>query len=330
MIRKEMAMHDITSQIDGLEQAKRLRQERNAFGMSTIALSTVSFLLFVSMWLVALTPVSAAPVAPGKAGVAKTLIYTHTATATNSTGDWTNLDNVVTNGNPNAIVFATPNWNPTGAGGVYDNHAIGVWYTGSRWAIFNQDLTPIPSGASFNVYAFSSSKDPHIFVHKAATANSSGDWTALNNSLANNNPNAIVLATPNWNPGGTGGVYDNHAIGVWYTGSKWAVFNQDLTAIPNGASFNVLVFKDSSDWDFVHRATTANSTGDWTNIASGNADGNPDAIVFAISNWNPGGTGGVYNKHNIGVWYTGSKWAVFNQDVAAIPNGASFNIITFF
>ena len=82
------------------------------------------------------------------------------------------------------------------------------------------------------------------FVHKATAANIILNWTDINNPLTNNNPNAIVLVTPNWNPdGGSDGVYDNASIGVWYdySNNKWSVFNQDKSAMPVNASFNVLI-----------------------------------------------------------------------------------------
>jgi hypothetical protein len=46
----------------------------------------------------------------------------------------------------------------------------------------------------------------------------------------------------NFNPNGANsGTYNNHNIGVVYVDSAWAIYNQDGTAIPAGASFNVLV-----------------------------------------------------------------------------------------
>jgi hypothetical protein len=76
----------------------------------------------------------------------------HTATAGNSTFDWTTIDHPLMNGNTGALLFVTPNWNPPGGvGGTYNNHAIGVWYTGSNWAIFNEDGAGIPVNAAFNV-----------------------------------------------------------------------------------------------------------------------------------------------------------------------------------
>ena len=66
------------------------------------------------------------------------------------------------------------------------------------------------------------------------------------------------------NPGGVCGVYDNHPIGVWYYGGKWAIFNQDRVAMPVNAAFNVFVLTAGAGV-FVHTATVGNSAGDYTN-----------------------------------------------------------------
>jgi len=84
-----------------------------------------------------------------------------------------------------------------------------------------------------------------VFVHHAATGvNIAGHITYIDNPLTNNNPNAIIIVTPNYNPGGVGGTTDNHPIGVVYVGSpvfKWGIFNQDHLPMPDGAAFNVYV-----------------------------------------------------------------------------------------
>jgi len=81
------------------------------------------------------------------------------------------------------------------------------------------------------------------FVHTATATNTSGSSTYIDHPLTNENPNAIVLVTQNWNPGGISGVYNDHPIGVWYSNSakKWSIFNQDIAAMPDGADFNVMV-----------------------------------------------------------------------------------------
>jgi hypothetical protein len=79
------------------------------------------------------------------------------------------------------------------------------------------------------------------FIHRATVANSSGNSTAIDHPLCNDEPNAILIITPNWNPGGTGGTYNNHSTGVFYSGGRWRIFNQDLAVMPANAAFNVLV-----------------------------------------------------------------------------------------
>ena len=77
---------------------------------------------------------------------------------------------------------------------------------------------------------------------------------------------------------------------------------------------------------FTHRATDENSRGDYTYISDPSMNGNPDAIVLILRQSNVGSTS--YN-HNIGVWYEGGarKWAIFNQDRAAVPAGATFEVV---
>ncbi len=256
--------------------------------------------------------------------------FVHTATAANIVSNWTLIDHPLTNGNPNAIVMVTQNWNPGGTSGTYNDHAIGVWYDGSaqKWSVFNQDRVSMPTGASFNVVIPPSGAD--VFVHTATAANIVSNWTYIDHPLTNGNPNALVMVTQNWNPGGGGGTYNDHPIGVWYHGSaqKWAVFNQDLASMPDGAAFNVLI-RDTGRDTFVHKATAASIVSNWTYLDHPLTNDNPNAMVMVTQNWNPGGVGNTYNNHPIGVWYhsTAKKWAVFNQDRDSMPEGAAFNVV---
>ena len=258
--------------------------------------------------------------------------FVHVATAANSVLDYTTIDNPLTNGNPGAILIVTPNWNPGGVGGTYNNHPIGVYYFGGKWTIFNQDLAPIPVGAAFNVIIPTSGAG--VFVQTVTPANIGGEVTFIDNALINANPNAIMLVTPNYNPGGgCGCIYDNHPIGMYYStaaGNQWGIFNQDHVAMPLNASFNVFVLTAGADV-FVHTATAGNSAGDYTTIDNALTNGNPNAIVFVTPNLNPGGVFGVYENHNIGVYYNSAanRWRIFNQDIVAVPANTSFNVLVF-
>jgi hypothetical protein len=85
-----------------------------------------------------------------------------------------------------------------------------------------------------------------VFVHHAMPENTSANSTYLHGPPTDGNPNAVLVVTQNWNPGGSPGKYNNHPIGVWYdpNRSKWAIFNQDRAAMPVGADFNVAVLKE--------------------------------------------------------------------------------------
>ena len=82
---------------------------------------------------------------------------------------------------------------------------------------------------------------PTAFVHRATGVNVSGNSTYLEHPMLDRQPSAWLLATPVWNPGGAGGVYNNHAIGAWYDSGRerWAIFNQDGAAMTVGAAFNI-------------------------------------------------------------------------------------------
>lgn len=245
----------------------------------------------------------------------------HRATTSNIVSNWTTLDHVDANGRPSAVAIVTPNWNPPGSSGVYLNKNIGVWYTGTRWAVFNQDLAAMPAGEAFNVSVGAG------FVHKATSSNIVSHITFLDHPSLNGKPNAIVQVTPNYNPGGSGGVYDNHPIGVYYTGSRWAIFNQDFAAMPVNAAFNVRL--GTGPHVYTHVATAATRVGHMTYLDHPDINGRPTAMVFATANWNPSGNGGVYNDSPIGVWYDSARarWSVFNQDFQAMPDAAAFNIM---
>jgi hypothetical protein len=80
---------------------------------------------------------------------------------------------------------------------------------------------------------------------------------------------------------------------------------------------------------FVHRVTDKNSRGDYTYIGSPSINGDPNTIVLVSPTSDQENLGTASYKHNIGVWYEGGarKWAIFNQDRAAVPSGATFEVV---
>jgi hypothetical protein len=79
--------------------------------------------------------------------------FVHYAVPGNTISNSTYLDNPLTNGESNAGLSVTQNWNPGGGRGVYNDHPIGVVYDQDvqEWVIYNQDDTLMPNGAAFKV-----------------------------------------------------------------------------------------------------------------------------------------------------------------------------------
>ena len=182
------------------------------------------------------------PEEPGAEGAA----LVHRATSENIVDNSTYVDHPASNGNPNAVLLVTQAWAPDGT--PANPHPMGVWYDanrGGRWAIFNQDLSPMPVNAAFNVVVL---EEPggNTFVHRATRANTEGENTYIAHPSADGTPEAVLSVTPNWNPGGSNGSYEAHPVGVWYDTDRerWAIRNQDLAAMPN-AAFGVSVLRNA-------------------------------------------------------------------------------------
>jgi hypothetical protein len=152
------------------------------------------------------------------------------------------INNPTLNGNPNASFLVSQNWNPGGSGGVYNNHAIGVWYSYvyQEWTIYNEDKASLPIGASFDV--LNTTRGNNSFTQVATNSNTSGDSTCMNNSELNSNPNALAFIVHNF---GTSGPYMTDVTAVWYSSwvGQWCIFDGSFTNMPLGTSF--LVFADT-------------------------------------------------------------------------------------
>lgn len=133
--------------------------------------------------------------------------FVHVASTDNISSNWTYLDHPLLNGNDSANFLVTQNWNPRNLTGTYNAKAIGVWYDDVelKWGIFNQDQTAMPEEAAFNVHI--PVQDSTLFTHEATAANSISGYTLIDNPLTNDNPNATIFVTQNWNPAGKAGVY---------------------------------------------------------------------------------------------------------------------------
>lgn len=165
----------------------------------------------------------------------------------------------------------------------------------------------------------------NVFIQQANADNTSNNFTVINATLTNKNPNAGIFVTQNITPNGNGQQFNPHETGVWFENTNWAIFNEDDMQLAQQSAFNVWIPKNANA-TFIQQASTANISGSGTAINNPQVNGNPNVILLVTQVWNPGGTGGVFDPHPVGVTYDNGSWVIFNEDGAAMPPQASFNV----
>jgi len=263
--------------------------------------------------------------------------FIQTATRSNVVEDSTYINNPATNGHRHVLIFVTPNFNPNNtADGRFNNHPLGVWYDTSRnrWAIFNEDSANMRLNRAFNVLVVPRATRS-AFQVTSSSLNTSGDSLYMNRALINGHDRVLLQVTQVWNRTGSNGVFNQHNIGVWFSGPEWAIFQEDQGSMTLGASFNVLVGISGTGANVgtVLKARSGNFSGDSVFLSNRNTNDNSKAMVFATPNWNPGNVGGTVDNAPIGVWYDKGlnphQWAVFNEDESTMPLHAAFNLLIF-
>ncbi len=258
----------------------------------------------------------------------RSVFFVHITNELNTSSYVTYLDHELLNGNPDAIIQITHNWNPPGAFGVINDHVAAVYFEPlyDQWAIYNEDFAAFTYGAAFNVMIVLEDAAEN-FVHIANKGNISGNWTTLPSTSNTSNSTGLVFETHNWNTNGTGGVYNDYNTGVWYEGSAWAVFNQSEADQVANASYNIAM-PGYNMHAYMHTVTVENNIGLASNsvLDHPQLNGHPEAIVIASQNW---GSAGYYNNEAIGVWYDNAtqRWVLYNQSIVQIPIGSMYNIL---
>lgn len=168
--------------------------------------------------------------------------FVHRAGGANLSGNVTWIDSRLTDGNPDLLLFVTPSWNPPSGGRA----------SRARPAAGRPDPAPprrpVPVGPGVGVI-------PDRPV------------------IGGGGPGVVLYRA---------GVYNDHAIGVYYWSNRWAIFNQDRQAMPEGAAFNVLVLRPGGDAS-LHRCEPANTKGSATRLEVAAGGGGPQAgACFAV------------------------------------------------
>ena len=236
------------------------------------------------------------------------------------------LDDPSVNGQASRRPQSSANWNPDGSLGLYWNHPVSAGYSdiSAEWSLRDEDLTLFGDDVRFDLFAPADGSGN--LAHVATAANVSGFTTRIAAAGLDDEPDRILLATRNSrDPDGT--VYDDvHPFGVFYFAfggpGSWFVSHLDATDMGVGGGYNVY-WQEPSANAYRHVATAGNSTDNFTLLDHPLLNGRECARPHVTQSAGQG----VYNAHQIGVWYTGSRWSVFNQDGAAMPVDAEFDVV---
>ncbi|MFN0175084.1 MAG: M12 family metallopeptidase [Saprospiraceae bacterium] len=173
------------------------------------------------------------------------------------------------------------------------------------------------------------------FIHTVSSSNRSGHITTLDHPMLNNKPNAIVLVTQR-----STSIQNNHEIGVWYSGGRWKIFNQDRAALTNGAKFNVLVASNGAGIEgasaFTHTHTVTSKIAEpnrgYTKLDNSSVNKNDKAKLFVTQCYT-----GTYNANTFNIWfdspadgfkaYADNSWFVYNSQNQEMPINASFHVL---
>ncbi len=252
-------------------------------------------------------------------------IFIHKATPESIIDGYTFLNHPLLNGNPDAKLLVTHNWNPSGGAGEWNNKNSGVFYsfTENKWAIYNEDLSSALPNRSYNVYI---AQDDEVFTIASSTITPVSNYLEFDYPGITGNPQAFLGVQTYWNPNE---VVNNTMYGFEYATDTWYIYDETFTGIPQGAAFFVLV-SGIGVQNARHISTAGNISVSATFVDHPLLNNQPDAIFFVSHIYGSDGAS-VDVKSPLGVFYSTSenKWAIFREDGLDMPQNAGFNLFIY-
>jgi hypothetical protein len=139
-----------------------------------------------------------------------------------------------------------------------------------------------------------------------------------------------LFVTENW---GASWTWDTHPLGVWYNPSTghWNILHEDGTAIPQGATYNVLVTSA-----FRHTAAPINLGPNYTVLDDAQADNYVRSIWLVTPvhttacrgrpPWLTCFPSGPFDTSPLAMAYLYEQWTIFNTDNATMSTNTSFDV----
>lgn len=177
-------------------------------------------------------------------------VITHISTVANigSLDLYTVIDDDAFNElNPGPYAVISNYWNPNS---VYNNNTYGFWYDSvlERRIIYTEGFNAIPEGAAFKILVNGDEVGVVRFTHIVTTENNISNWSVIDHSSLNGNPNATFVFSHYWGVNGAlSEVNLDQVLGVWYDGANWAIYREDITdQIPVGMAFAIILVEQTN------------------------------------------------------------------------------------
>ena len=169
------------------------------------------------------------------------------------------------------------------------------------------------------------------FTFTTSTANITSSMARIDKIGLANNPDAIIVATPLYDPIKT----TQRSLGVWYYNNQWYFFNTDQSRMREGLSFKMQIFLSPSNNAFLHIISTQNLAGGFSVIDNPQLNNNPNAVVTILQNHapdirmpyklNPDEAQAIYDAPT-GKWYiqnvNGNPLSIYTAYNVVISGGA--------
>jgi hypothetical protein len=168
--------------------------------------------------------------------------FTLTTSAANIISSKVSINMPGLNGNPLAIIVATP----LGRTATLNPHPVGAWYYSGKWNIFNTDHAVMVPGLNYKIQYYPT-PGPNQFLHVISRQNLGAEGSVIDHPALNNNPNAQFQILQNHAPDNRAGHLNaSEAAAVYNPGTgKWYIASVNGRPLNQNSAYNIVILSSS-------------------------------------------------------------------------------------